>query len=76
MTLLLQKAIAEVVKLPASKQDAIASIILDEVDRPTSAEDNRPSIVDVLKAAPGHLIFQTAEQVDDYIRQERDSWER
>lgn len=31
---------------------------------------------DILAEAPGHLQFQTAEEVDEYIREERDSWER
>ena len=35
----------------------------------------RPSLVDVLASAPGHLAFQSAEEVDAYIRSERDGWE-
>jgi hypothetical protein len=29
----------------------------------------------VLAAAPGHLMFQTAADVDAYLRAERDAWE-
>jgi len=29
---------------------------------------------DVLARAPGHRLFQTAAEVDAYIRAERDSW--
>jgi hypothetical protein len=36
----------------------------------------RRSIIDVLAEAPGHLAFQTAEEVDSYLNEERDSWER
>jgi hypothetical protein len=36
----------------------------------------RRSILAVLAAAPGHLAFQTAEEVDAYMRAERDAWER
>ncbi len=32
--------------------------------------------LDILEELPGHLIFQTAEEVDAYIREERDSWDR
>jgi hypothetical protein len=32
--------------------------------------------VDILAEFPGHLEFQTAEEVDAYIREERASWER
>ena len=31
---------------------------------------------EILAEAPGHLEFQTAEEVDEYIRQERDSWDQ
>lgn len=31
---------------------------------------------DILAEAPGHLQFQTAKDVDEYIREERDAWER
>lgn len=42
------------------------------------AERSRPrrSVVDILNEAPGHLLFKTAEEVDEYIREERDSWDR
>ena len=31
---------------------------------------------DILAELPGHLQFHTAEEVDAYLREERDSWER
>ena len=31
---------------------------------------------DILAELPGHLQFHTAEEVDAYIREERDAWER
>ncbi len=33
------------------------------------------SITDVLAETPGHLAFQSAEEVDAYLRDERDAWE-
>ncbi|HEX6292417.1 MAG TPA: hypothetical protein VFZ66_24740 [Herpetosiphonaceae bacterium] len=36
----------------------------------------RRSILEVLAEAPGHLAFQTADEVDAYLRAERDAWER
>ncbi len=35
-----------------------------------------PSLYDLVKDLPGGLMFRTAEEVDAYIRQERDSWDR
>jgi len=34
------------------------------------------SAIEVLNEAPGQLLFKTAEEVDAYIRAERESWER
>jgi len=33
------------------------------------------SAIDVLAEAPGQCLFKTAEEVDAYIKEERDSWE-
>lgn len=42
-----------------------------------SAEQDEPrkSVLDVLKAAPGHVVFNSAEEVQRYLREERDSWD-
>ncbi len=36
----------------------------------------RRSVLDVLDAYPGGLLFKTAAEVDNYLREERDSWDR
>jgi hypothetical protein len=36
----------------------------------------RPSAVDILAAAPGRRLFDTVQEVDDYIEQERSAWDR
>lgn len=36
----------------------------------------RRSVVEVLASAPGHPLFQNATDVDSYLREERDSWDR
>jgi len=42
-------------------------------------EDNEPAqpphVIDILTALPGHQLFQSAEEVDAYMHEERDSWE-
>ena len=42
-------------------------------------EDNEmieyPHVIDILKTLPGHQLYQSAEGVDAYIREERDAWE-
>ena len=36
----------------------------------------RRSVVDILAEAPGQRLFKTAKEVDDYIKEERASWDR
>ena len=43
-------------------------------------EDNEPDdqrhVIDILASLPGHQVFRNAKEVDAYMREERDSWER
>ena len=41
-----------------------------------SASTERRSVVDILADAPGQRLFKTAKEVDDYIKEERASWDR
>ncbi len=43
---------------------------------PSTPAVPRRSILEVLADAPGHLAFQTAEEVDACLKHERDAWER
>jgi hypothetical protein len=40
------------------------------------SEERKRSAIDILSEAPGHQLFKTAEEVDAYIEEERDSWDR
>ena len=40
-----------------------------------SSATKRRSVVDILAEAPGHRLFKTGKEVDDYIREERASWD-
>ena len=44
--------------------------------QPPRTNMTRRSVVDVLAEAPGHLVFQNADEVDVYISSERDAWVR
>ncbi|HEY7975375.1 MAG TPA: hypothetical protein VID72_08545 [Ktedonobacterales bacterium] len=35
-----------------------------------------PHVIDIITALPGHRVFNTADEVDAYIREERDAWDR
>ena len=43
--------------------------------RPLDDTTPRRSILDILREAPGGLVFKTVDEVDQYIRGERDSWD-
>jgi len=46
-------------------------VVMIEDDEPTEQHH----VIDILRALPGHRLFRSAEEVDAYIREERDSWE-
>ena len=52
--------------------ESVEVIIL--MSEPTS--DSRRSAVDILAEAPGHRLFNSADEVDSYLRTERDEWDR
>jgi hypothetical protein len=41
-----------------------------------SADQKGQSIFDIIDSLKGHRLFQTPEEVDRYINEERDSWDR
>ena len=47
-----------------------------QATEPEEEPEEKKHAIDILRNLPGHLVFQTAEEVDDYIREERDSWDR
>ncbi len=52
--------------------DEVEVIIL----APSNGRDRRRSIADILAEAPGGRLFRSAEEVDAYLKEERDSWDR
>ena len=45
-----------------------------------TVEDNQSvehrHVIDILAALPGYQLFHSSEEVDGYVREEHDSWER
>jgi hypothetical protein len=42
---------------------------------PPERQAGRESIIDILNSSPGNQLFKSAEEVDQYLREERDSWD-
>jgi hypothetical protein len=41
-----------------------------------TAMQPRRSALEIIESLQGHRLFQTAEEVDRYLQEERDSWDR
>lgn len=42
---------------------------------PQKTEPKQVSVMDILKELPGKRLFQTPEEADKYLQEERDSWD-
>lgn len=47
-------------------------ILLQE---PSISEEKEQSALDILNSAPGKQVFQCAEDMEQYLHEERDAWE-
>lgn len=52
------------------------SISIEPMEPVEQPPQDKPHAIDVLERMPGHRLFKTAEEVDAYLREERDSWDR
>ena len=62
-------------KVEVSSPELEAGQSVDVVVTRSSSTERR-SVVDILAEAPGHRLFKTGKEVDDYIKEERASWDR
>lgn len=54
----------------------VSVTIEPETDDASASSTAEPSLYDLVKDLPGGRLFKTADEVDEYLRQERDSWDR
>ena len=55
--------------IPGQRATVVVTV---EDDEPTKSSH----VIDILSALPGHQLFQNAEEVDAYMHEERDAWDR
>lgn len=48
----------------------------DAANATTYPPEGKLPMIDLMDEAPGQQLFKTADEVDEYLRQERDSWDR
>jgi len=72
------KAIYEdsVSRLPAAERLRLAALILDDLAASTHNGEARLSVVELINSFPGQRAFESSSEADEFLRQERDSWER
>ncbi len=62
--------------LPPTERMELAALILNDLTQEKSAPRPSTFALDLLETLPGGRLFKTAEEADEYLRQERESWER
>jgi hypothetical protein len=63
-------------KIEVTSPDLPVGESVDVTIQPVGETTRRQSAREILARAPGHRLFKTAEEVDAYIRAERESWDR
>ena len=70
---------------PELKAGEVVDVVVSAAVDPARSSDGQPgnensrprrSVLDILNDGPSERLFKTADEVDQYIREERDSWDR
>ena len=60
----------------AELQDGVEAEVIVIVRLPGSEVNGRQTALDLLDGLPGSKLFKTSQEADEYLRGERESWER
>ncbi len=63
-------------KIEVSTPDWTPGTAVSVTVSPLKETSRKRSVLEILAECPGGRLFKTAEEVDAYIREERDSWDR
>lgn len=61
------------IRAPELTPGQLVTVTIEAAEAPQATEKRH--VVDFLAEMQGHQLFKTAEEVDAYIREERDSWD-
>ena len=70
---------------PELKAGEVVDVVVSAAVAPARSSDGQPgsensrprrSVLDILNDGPSERLFKTADEVDEYIREEHDSWDR
>jgi len=68
---LVESLIQAINALPPAEQNLLKARLLHS----SQLETPKQSAIDILTSAPGQQLFQTPEEADLYVQQERASWD-
>ena len=63
-------------QLPSEERLQLAALILSDLARTNANGDSKLSIVEFIRSLPAGRGFHTSAEADEFLRQERDSWDR
>jgi hypothetical protein len=65
----------EIVAPQLPPDEIVEVIIVFSTSQESLASTTKKSAMDILREASGHRIFKTAEDVETYLTEERDTWD-
>ena len=65
-------------QLPTSERLRLATLILEDLTAEQLDSQNQPNLsaLELIEDSQNNRIFQNADEVDEYLKAERESWER
>jgi len=51
-------------------------VTVEATETTEEAPTEKRHVIEIIADLPGYRLFKTAEEVDEYIREDRDSWDR
>lgn len=64
-----------IASLPSEARLRLAALIINRLAESQTSSAPRQSVRQMVKRMPKQRLFQTAAEVDDYLKEERESWE-
>lgn len=61
---------------PDLREGEQVQVVVIPATPPAGERKPGASALDIIESLKGHRLFETAEEVDRYINEERDSWDR
>ena len=69
------KSVESLIQAIAALSPAEKNLVRSRLLHLPDSDNPKQSAIDILTSAPGQQLFQTPEEVDRYIQEERASWD-